>query len=182
MGAFGLVCSAKDNLTGQNVAVKKIMKPFSTPVLSKRTYRELKLLKHLKHENVISLSDIFISPLEDMYVRGYPHFLNFIDNLQLLRHRAPRNRFAPTSHLKTSRETVHSILLVPNFKRAQVCPLRRRCPSRSQAQQHLGQRELRFEDLRLRSGPYSRPPDDWLCLNEILQSPGDYAYMAKIRC
>ncbi|TVY23200.1 Mitogen-activated protein kinase [Lachnellula hyalina] len=79
--------SAKDNLTNQSVAVKKIMKPFSTPVLSKRTYRELKLLKHLKHENVrfltrplrrqeskadltpqvISLSDIFISPLEDMY-------------------------------------------------------------------------------------------------------------------
>lgn len=28
------------------------MKPFSTPVLSKRTYRELKLLKHLQHENV----------------------------------------------------------------------------------------------------------------------------------
>ncbi len=44
--------SAKDQLTGQPVAVKKIMKPFSTPVLSKRTYRELKLLKHLKHENV----------------------------------------------------------------------------------------------------------------------------------
>jgi p38 MAP kinase len=49
------------------VAVKKIMKPFSTPVLSKRTYRELKLLKHLRHENIISLSDIFISPLEDIY-------------------------------------------------------------------------------------------------------------------
>lgn len=44
--------SAKDQLTGQPVAVKKIMKPFSTPVLSKRTYRELKLLKHLRHENV----------------------------------------------------------------------------------------------------------------------------------
>ena len=68
MGAFGLVCSARDQLTTQNVAIKKIMKPFSTPVLAKRTYRELKLLKHLKHENVISLSDIFISPLEDMYV------------------------------------------------------------------------------------------------------------------
>ncbi|KAI9167098.1 Mitogen-activated protein kinase HOG1 [Paramyrothecium foliicola] len=86
MGAFGLVCSARDQLTNQNVAVKKIMKPFSTPVLAKRTYRELKLLKHLKHENashslenfttcspylhplqVISLSDIFISPLEDIY-------------------------------------------------------------------------------------------------------------------
>lgn len=44
--------SAKDNLTNQPVAVKKIMKPFSTPVLAKRTYRELKLLKHLRHENV----------------------------------------------------------------------------------------------------------------------------------
>jgi serine/threonine protein kinase len=44
--------SAKDQLTTQSVAIKKIMKPFSTPVLSKRTYRELKLLKHLKHENV----------------------------------------------------------------------------------------------------------------------------------
>ena len=83
--ADGSSCSsAKDQLTGQAVAVKKIMKPFSTPVLSKRTYRELKLLKHLRHENVwyfahgggeneltcmkvISLSDIFISPLEDMY-------------------------------------------------------------------------------------------------------------------
>ncbi|KAK6465615.1 kinase-like domain-containing protein [Scheffersomyces coipomensis] len=67
MGAFGLVCSAVDKLTGQNVAVKKIMKPFSTPVLAKRTYRELKLLKHLRHENLISLDDIFLSPLEDIY-------------------------------------------------------------------------------------------------------------------
>ncbi|KAG8967002.1 MAPK protein hog1 [Tulasnella sp. 425] len=79
--------SAKDQLTGSSVAIKKIMKPFSTPVLSKRTYRELKLLKHITHENVspdtdqtvtspayildrtqiISLSDVFISPLEDIY-------------------------------------------------------------------------------------------------------------------
>jgi p38 MAP kinase len=44
--------SSKDQLTGTSVAIKKIMKPFSTPVLSKRTYRELKLLKHLQHENV----------------------------------------------------------------------------------------------------------------------------------
>lgn len=48
----GCDSSARDQLTQQPVAVKKIMKPFSTPVLSKRTYRELKLLKHLRHENV----------------------------------------------------------------------------------------------------------------------------------
>ncbi|KAJ2082166.1 MAPK protein hog1 [Coemansia sp. RSA 988] len=67
MGAFGLVCSARDQLTGQSVAVKKIMRPFSSSVLAKRTYRELKLLKHLRHENIISMNDIFISPLEDLY-------------------------------------------------------------------------------------------------------------------
>ena len=44
--------SAKDQLSGSSVAIKKIMKPFNTPVLAKRTYRELKLLKHIQHENV----------------------------------------------------------------------------------------------------------------------------------
>ncbi|KAM9874693.1 Mitogen-activated protein kinase HOG1 [Verticillium dahliae] len=67
MGAFGLVCSARDHLTNQYVAVKKVVRPFSTPALAKRTFRELKLLKHLRHENVISLSDVFISPLDDIY-------------------------------------------------------------------------------------------------------------------
>ena len=67
MGAFGLVCSGHDKLTDTSVAIKKVMKPFSTPVLAKRTYRELKLLKHIRHENIICLSDIFISPLEDLY-------------------------------------------------------------------------------------------------------------------
>jgi p38 MAP kinase len=52
--------SAKDELTGQSVAIKKIMKPFSTPVLAKRTYRELKLLKHLRHENVFQTSTLFL--------------------------------------------------------------------------------------------------------------------------
>ena len=66
MGAFGLVCSAVDRLTGQNVAVKS-HETFSDLSIGKRTYRELKLLKHLKHENLITLDDIFISPLEDIY-------------------------------------------------------------------------------------------------------------------
>ncbi|KAJ1741773.1 MAPK protein hog1, partial [Coemansia sp. RSA 1086] len=59
--------SARDQLTNQLVAVKKIVSPFSSSVLAKRTYRELKLLKHLRHENIISMNDVFISPLEDIY-------------------------------------------------------------------------------------------------------------------
>jgi serine/threonine protein kinase len=54
--------SAKDQLTGTATAIKKIMKPFSTPVLAKRTYRELKLLKHIQHENVRRVSHSPIAP------------------------------------------------------------------------------------------------------------------------
>ncbi|PWY96417.1 MAP kinase SakA [Aspergillus sclerotioniger CBS 115572] len=68
LGAFGLVCSAYDMITRQPVAIKKMMKPFSNSTIAKRTYREVKLLKHLRHENLIGLSDIFISPLEDVYM------------------------------------------------------------------------------------------------------------------
>ena len=57
------ISSSKDQLTGMNVAIKKIMKPFSAPVLAKRTYRELKLLKALMHENVkMTLHKVELEP------------------------------------------------------------------------------------------------------------------------
>ncbi|ODV62790.1 mitogen-activated protein kinase HOG1 [Ascoidea rubescens DSM 1968] len=67
MGAFGLVCSATDLKSNEKVAIKKISKPLSTEILAKRTYRELKLLKNLRHENLICLNDIFFSPSSDIY-------------------------------------------------------------------------------------------------------------------
>ncbi|SRR6266436_2342276 len=57
---------AKDQLTGAPVDIKKIMKPFSTPVLSKRTYRELKLLKHIQHENARLLRLLFPLPIPSL--------------------------------------------------------------------------------------------------------------------
>lgn len=67
--------SAKDQLSGTSVAIKKIMKPFSTPVLSKRTYRELKLLKHLRHENVCLVFASHRAPLicADHLAQRYLH-------------------------------------------------------------------------------------------------------------
>uniref|UniRef100_A0A1A7X5M3 mitogen-activated protein kinase n=1 Tax=Iconisemion striatum TaxID=60296 RepID=A0A1A7X5M3_9TELE len=58
-GAYGTVCSAYDTVTGTNVAVKKLSRPFQSIIHAKRTYRELRLLKHMKHENVIGLLDVF---------------------------------------------------------------------------------------------------------------------------
>ena len=47
-----LFSSAKNTLTGMNVAIKKALKPFASATHCKRTYRELALLKHMHHENV----------------------------------------------------------------------------------------------------------------------------------
>ena len=44
--------SAEDVVKRCNVAIKKIHKPFGSLVLCKRTYRELKLLMYLQHDNV----------------------------------------------------------------------------------------------------------------------------------
>ena len=41
------------------VAIKKITRPFDNCIHAKRTYRELRLLKHMDHENVIGLLDVF---------------------------------------------------------------------------------------------------------------------------
>uniref|UniRef100_A0A2K6RQR4 mitogen-activated protein kinase n=1 Tax=Rhinopithecus roxellana TaxID=61622 RepID=A0A2K6RQR4_RHIRO len=48
-GAYGSVCSAYDARLRQKVAVKKLSRPFQSLIHARRTYRELRLLKHLKY-------------------------------------------------------------------------------------------------------------------------------------
>ena len=54
-GAYGVVCSAMDNTTGEKVAIKKINKAFEHLTDTKRTLREIKILQHFQHENVIRI-------------------------------------------------------------------------------------------------------------------------------
>ncbi|KAL3905654.1 MAG: hypothetical protein SGPRY_010838, partial [Prymnesium sp.] len=83
-GAYGLVCSADDNLACNNpspssdtsedvsrnqmlaphckVAVKKIIDPFHDHTDSKRLLREIKLLRSLRHPNVLHLLDLMPPP------------------------------------------------------------------------------------------------------------------------
>ncbi|KAM9076118.1 mitogen-activated protein kinase 13 isoform 3-T3 [Megaptera novaeangliae] len=58
-GAYGAVCSAIDKRSGEKVAIKKLSRPFQSEIFAKRAYRELLLLKHMQHENVIGLLDVF---------------------------------------------------------------------------------------------------------------------------
>ncbi|KAJ9489498.1 hypothetical protein VN97_g3785 [Penicillium thymicola] len=68
LGVSGVVCSARDQLAHLTVAVKKLAEPFKTPAIARHMFREIKLLRQLRHENIINLTDIFISPSEDIYL------------------------------------------------------------------------------------------------------------------
>eukprot|EP00168_Porphyra_purpurea_P014510 TRINITY_DN418_c0_g1_i10.p1 TRINITY_DN418_c0_g1~~TRINITY_DN418_c0_g1_i10.p1 ORF type:complete len:394 (-),score=105.55 TRINITY_DN418_c0_g1_i10:92-1273(-) len=59
-GAYGIVCSAHDNLTGEKVAIKKISSILDNAIDCKRTLREMKLLRHFSHENVIVIKDVYL--------------------------------------------------------------------------------------------------------------------------
>jgi serine/threonine protein kinase len=57
-GAYGLVCSGRNVETNKLVAIKKISKAFEDTVDCKRLLREIKILQHFKHDNVLGLLDI----------------------------------------------------------------------------------------------------------------------------
>lgn len=61
-GAYGVVCSAVHLPTQQRVAIKRI-EPFERLMLCLRTLRELKLLKHFNHENIILILALERPPL-----------------------------------------------------------------------------------------------------------------------
>lgn len=73
IGAYGVVCSAIHKKTNDKIAIKKIPCVFEALAIAKRTYREIKILKHFKHDNIISIREI-LKPKEsykefkDIYV------------------------------------------------------------------------------------------------------------------
>jgi serine/threonine protein kinase len=66
-GAYGVVCSAKQLVTGEKVAIKKIGNAFENLTDARRTLREIKLLRHLRHENIIAVKDVLQPPNRDKY-------------------------------------------------------------------------------------------------------------------
>lgn len=54
-GTFGVVCAAEDRRTKEIVAIKKCKNVFQSVTMAKRTLREIRLLRLLKHEHIIDL-------------------------------------------------------------------------------------------------------------------------------
>jgi p38 MAP kinase len=76
-GAYGQVCAATDKERKMKVAIKKLARPFQSAIHAKRTYRELRLLKHMNHENVIGLLDVF-SPASSLEEFVDVYFVNHL--------------------------------------------------------------------------------------------------------
>ncbi|KAI0529197.1 hypothetical protein KFK09_001744 [Dendrobium nobile] len=71
-GAYGIVCAAVNSQTREEVAIKKIGSAFDNRIDAKRTLREIKLLRHMNHDNIIAIKDIIRPPqrenFNDVYI------------------------------------------------------------------------------------------------------------------
>lgn len=61
-GAYGIVIAATDTQTGGNVAIKKVIDCIWHPHQLKQILRECRLIRHMAHENVLSLMDLIPPP------------------------------------------------------------------------------------------------------------------------
>ncbi|KAL8136651.1 hypothetical protein V2J09_002652 [Rumex salicifolius] len=66
-GAYGIVCCARNSETNEEVAIKKIADAFNNRIDAKRTLREIKLLCHMDHDNVIKIKDIIKPPEKEQF-------------------------------------------------------------------------------------------------------------------
>jgi mitogen-activated protein kinase 1/3 len=71
-GSYGVVCSALDTHTGEKVAIKKINDIFEHVSDATRILREIKLLRLLRHLDIVEIKHILLPPsrreFRDIYV------------------------------------------------------------------------------------------------------------------
>jgi hypothetical protein len=82
-GSFVHACSAAVNAqTREEVAIKKIGNAFDNQIDAKRTLREIKLLRHMNHENVSSHVYVFLYLVMNIYIYIYtPRYRTFFLSL-----------------------------------------------------------------------------------------------------
>lgn len=70
-GAYGEVYAFVDIETSNRVAIKKIPNAFHNNLLASRTLREIMLLRHMDHENVLSIKDLIVPVREEDFKDVY---------------------------------------------------------------------------------------------------------------
>jgi mitogen-activated protein kinase 15 len=60
-GAYGHVWKVSEKSTKKVFALKKIFEAFQHATDAQRTFREISILKKIKHKNVIRLYDVFLA-------------------------------------------------------------------------------------------------------------------------
>ena len=70
-GAYGIVCAALDEDTGENLAIKKIEKAFEHIIFTKRALRELRILRHIRYQNLVGINYLFLPGTEEDLVDVY---------------------------------------------------------------------------------------------------------------
>jgi len=70
-GAYGVVCSATDVLKKRKVAIKKVTNAFDDIIDAKRILREIKLLRHFDHDNIVPLFDLVPPHTRDSFEDVY---------------------------------------------------------------------------------------------------------------
>lgn len=58
-GAYGIVYKAKNKETNEYVAIKKFKETDDDEIVRKTTLREVKVLRMIKHNNVVQLKEAF---------------------------------------------------------------------------------------------------------------------------
>ena len=61
-GSYGVVCAARDRQTGKRVAIKKVKNAFDHASDATRILREVTLLRHLKHPDIVEVLNILLPP------------------------------------------------------------------------------------------------------------------------
>lgn len=72
LGSFGVVCSCFDKKESKNVAIKKIANAFNDLSKARKILREIKLLRFIEHDHLITLLDIPLpenkADYDDIYI------------------------------------------------------------------------------------------------------------------
>jgi Protein kinase domain len=138
-GTFGKVYKARNQLSGDHVALKRIRMEGERDGFPVTAMREVKLLQSLRHENVVKLHEMMVSKGESIHVDKYGRGTDMGVNrprLHGLRIRTPRPRRCSRPNTNPARARTFEIDQPANAPRSNLPPQQRCDPPRPQSFEH----------------------------------------------